>query len=110
MEYLKVSPNTMIDIGKLSQHPCRSVVVDPHIQNVIENTSRNLCDDGLKIKLEQICTMTITIWFIWLQQLVLAKLLKQLSVPWKKQIMHFIVAKFSGKKKVKTFDLSKTIL
>ena len=45
-----------VELEKLSEHPCRLVVVDRSFEQSLQNACRNLSKEGLKIKFESMLT------------------------------------------------------
>ena len=45
-----------VELEKLSEHPCRLIVVDRSFQQSLQNACRNLSKEGLKIKFESMLT------------------------------------------------------
>ena len=45
-----------VELRKLSEHPCRLVVVDRNFEQSLQNACRNLSKEGLKIKFESMLT------------------------------------------------------
>ena len=49
-----------VELEKLSEHPCRLVVVDRNFEQSLQNFCRNLSKEGLKIKFESMLTENTT--------------------------------------------------
>ena len=45
-----------VELEKLSEHPCRLVVIDRNFEQPLQNACRNLSKEGLKIKFESMLT------------------------------------------------------